>query len=192
MNRLSRGFTLLEVMLVIVIIGIMASLLVPTLRGKDFSKDLELHAKRFNAMFTLAGEYALLNNFELGLLVEDNAYEFYVFDGKRWQPLEEMERLQKQEFSEPFSISLNLEDLPIEPQMGIDSDDFEEREDEFYLDEEEEPVYPQVYILSGGDITPFQLTFTFDDGFEPPIYYLVSANYTLPLIIEGPLDAAPN
>ncbi|WP_394172022.1 type II secretion system minor pseudopilin GspH [Thalassotalea litorea] len=188
---MSRGFTLLEVMLVIVIIGIMASLLIPTLRGQDFSQDLEVHAKRFDSLFTLAAEYALLNNLELGLLVEDNIYEFYGFDGQRWQPLDDIDRLERVEFSDPFSISLNLEDLPIETQLGIDTEDFEERQEEFYLDEEEEPVFPQVYILSGGDITPFQLTFAFDDGFDAPIYYRVSSGYTLPLITEGPLDELP-
>ncbi|TLU65821.1 type II secretion system protein GspH [Thalassotalea litorea] len=191
MARLSRGFTLLEVMMVIVIIGIMASMLIPTLRGQDFSQDLEVHAKRFDSLFTLAAEYALLNNLELGLLVEDNFYEFYGFDGQRWQPLDSIDKLERVEFSEPFSIRLNLEDLPIEPQIGIEAEDFEERQEEFYLDEEEEPVFPQIYILSGGDITPFQLIFTFDDGFDAPIYFIVSAGYTLPLSTQGPLDDLP-
>ena len=46
-----------------------------------------------------------------------------------------------------------------------------------------------MFILSGGDISPFQVTFAFDPDAEIDldITYQVTGLYSLPLQIEGPL-----
>lgn len=67
----------------------------------------------------------------------------------------------------------------------------EDEEDDFTEEEEEKKkTIPQVYMLSGGDITPFSLTFSLAefafDGDEN-ISFKVSGIYTTPLTIEGPI-----
>jgi general secretion pathway protein H len=59
-------------------------------------------------------------------------------------------------------------------------------------EEQEEKIIPQVYILSGGDITPFSVTFRLNDDFiysddEEELAFRVTGIYTTPLTIEGPI-----
>ncbi|KGJ98111.1 type II secretion system minor pseudopilin GspH [Thalassotalea sp. ND16A] len=182
----NRGFTLLEVMLVLVVIGMLLKVLVGNVTGSPIEDKLELESQKFAALFNLASEYALLNNIELGLLVEDNSYQFLAFDGLRWVPVPEQDSLTQAYFEEPYAITLTLDDLPSDGQMMVSQSLFEEFEEEAAFDEEEEPVYPQIFILSGGDITPFKLTFSYDDDFDLPMHYDVVGSYTIPLTIEGP------
>lgn len=182
----NRGFTLLEVMLVLLLIGMLLNTLVGNVTRSPIEDKLELDSQKFTALFHLASEYALLNNIELGLLVEEDNYQFLAFDGIKWVPVPEQDNLAVEVFEEPYHISLTLDDLPVDGQMIIDQSMFEDFEDEQAFEDEEELLYPQVFILSGGDITPFKLTFSFDDDFEEPMYFDVTGTYTIPLVIEGP------
>lgn len=183
----NRGFTLLEVMLVLLVIGMILNTLVGNLTRSPIEDQLELDSRKFSSLFNLASEYALLNNIELGLLVEEDSYQFLAFDGLKWVPVPDQDSLTEEIFEEPFHISLTLDELPVDGQMIIDQSMFEGFEDEQAFEDEEELIYPQVFILSGGDITPFKLTFSYDDDFEQPVFFDVTGTYTIPLVIEGPL-----
>ena len=97
--------------------------------------------------------------------------------------------------------AIELDDLPIETPLLFDSSVFNTQEDSYLSFDEieeakkaekEKQLLPQVYILSGGDITPFSLTFHFTD--DAILYdralgelaYRVSGIYSTPLTIEGP------
>ena len=86
--------------------------------------------------------------------------------------------------------------MPIEEPLLFDADIFKAKdEDDFTLlskEEQEKKVIPQVYILSGGDLSPFSVTFRL----APPLAYRQSAEdlayrvtgiYSVPLTIEGPV-----
>lgn len=186
MKRFNRGFTLIEVMLVILVVGFLLNTVVVNITTSPVETKLETDAHKFAALFTLASEYSLLNNVELGLLVEDNGYEFLGFDGARWMPIPGLEHFAIQQFEEPFMITLALDELEIDEQMTIDRSMYEEKDEDQVFEEDDEPVYPQVFILSGGDITPFTLTFTYDDDYDLPMEFVVAGEYTLPLTVEGP------
>ncbi|WP_371375870.1 prepilin-type N-terminal cleavage/methylation domain-containing protein [Thalassotalea aquiviva] len=184
--RSIKGFTLLEVLLVLVIIGFMVTALIPGIRGVDIEDELEQHSQKFSSVFVLASEYALLNNLELGLYVKDNSYQFLGFDGVRWVPISEHKFFQQVQFEPPFSIKLSLDELALEDELSLDQSLFEEIETEESFKDEEEFIYPQVYILSAGEITPFTLTFTYDDGTDLPMNFDVTGEYSIPLVIKGP------
>ena len=193
MKQNNRGFTLIEVMLVILVVGFLLNTIVINMTSSPVEEKLEAHSHKFAALFNLASEYSLLNNVELGLLVEDNSYQFLGFDGVRWLPIPSKDSFTQQQFEPPFAITLRLDELELDGQMIIDQSMFEDMlEDEDGFEEEDEPVYPQVFILSGGDITPFNLTFTYDDDFDLPIYYEVTGIYTIPLKVEGPFTDERN
>lgn len=191
MVKKSKGFTLIEVMLVILVVGFLLNTIVANITTSPIEEQLEHESRKFSALFNLASEYALLNNIELGLLVEDSSYQFLAFDGVRWVPVPDQDALGQSYFEEPFQISLTLDELPVDGEMVIDQSMFEDYEEEQGFEDEDEPVYPQVYILSGGDITPFKLTFSYEDDFEAPMYFDVIGAYTIPLELKGPFFDEP-
>jgi general secretion pathway protein H len=186
-----QGFTLIEVMLVIVLIGVMASAVQFTFSGNKAEQLLEQNSARFAGVFDVAAEYGLLNNMELGLFVEKNTYQFLGYNGVSWSPIVDNPMFEVFTLPEGIEITLQLDDLPIEEPLLFDSSLLinEDQEDNF-TEEEKKKTIPQVYMLSGGDITPFSLTFSLAefaiDGDEN-ISFKVSGIYTTPLTIEGPL-----
>jgi len=194
MHNKNSGFTLIEIMLVIVLVGIMASLVqfnFNTNRPEDL---LKTASERFSAVFNLAAEYSLLNNVELGVLVTKNSYQFLGHDGVSWTEIPDQEALTLYELPESISITLALDDLPIEEPLLFDIKAYVEQQEDNLLDEEEKKKkrIPQIYIFSGGDISAFSLTFTLKEEIEreldmkEPIAYRVTGIYSTPLTIEGP------
>jgi len=197
-NRLAkqRGFTLIEVMVVVVLIGLMASLVQFNFSGNKPEDKLKHESARFAAIFEVAADYGMLNNIELGLVVKKNSYQFLGYDGTRWTEIPEQDWQANVTVPEDVILSIELDDLPIEEPMLFDADTFKEKdEDDFTLlskEEQEEKIIPQVYILSGGDLTPFSLTFSLNEELiftedAQDLAYRVTGIYSIPLTIEGPV-----
>jgi len=192
-QKLTTGFTLIEVMVVIVIIGLMASVVQFSVGDNKAEQLLETESQRFAAVFNTAADYSLLNNLELGLVVEDNTYQFLGYDGKQWKAVSDNKILEAYTLPEDISITLTLDDLPLdEPPLINILKQNEESELAFSGSElnKEKKLIPQVYILSGGDLTPFNLRFEFSDPLDESmeINYRVTALYSTPVEIKGPLQ----
>lgn len=187
--KFSQGFTLIEIMVVMVIFGIMVSLVSINFSGQTPEKKLEEASGQFSSIFELAAEYGLLNNREIGLKVERNSYEFLAFSNDKWTAIEGQE-LFKQQLPDEMLVKLELDDLPIDDEQLFESSDslFDEPSS-FDEIEEEKKKSPQVFIFSGGDFTPFKLVFTFAEqySFDQEIEYHIIGLYTLPLKSEGPI-----
>jgi general secretion pathway protein H len=189
------GFTLIEVMVVIVLIGLMASLVQFNFSGNNPEDQLKHESARFAAIFDVASEYGMLNNIELGLIVNKDSYQFVGYDGTRWAEIPEQDWQANVTLPEEIELTLELDDLPIEEPQLLNRDTFREQDDEDFSllseEEQEKKIIPQVYILSGGDLTPFSVTFRFNeeltlmDDYEG-LAYRVTGLYTTPLIIKGP------
>jgi general secretion pathway protein H len=162
-------------------------------RPEDTLKDASF---RFAAIFESAANYGLLNNMELGLIIQNNSYQFWGYDGVKWSEIPQQAWLSNHELPEGVEVTLTLDDLPIEEPLLFDSSTFTEQTNEYLsFDEIEakktELIIPQVYLLSGGEITPFSLTFHFSEqaslyGDLADLAYRVTGIYTIPLTIEGP------
>ena len=190
-----QGFTLIEVMLVIVLIGIMVSAVQFSFSSSKPEQLLQQNSARFAGIFDVAAEYGMLNNIELGLYIDENTYQFLGYDGVNWSPIADKPIFETYTLPEGVELSLQLDDLPIEDVLLFDPALLNNEDDESLFEEEEEEkkIIPQVYILSGGDITPFSLTFeladfAFDQGDD--VSFKVTGIYTTPLTIEGPIENA--
>ncbi|WP_236559663.1 type II secretion system minor pseudopilin GspH [Colwellia sp. 20A7] len=197
----NKGFTLLEVLVVIALIGLIISAVQFNFSTKRPEDTLKKVSYEFSTLFESAANYGLLNNIELGLYIDKSSYQFLGYDGLKWSEIPEQDWLAAQELPEGVTFTLELDDLPIEEPLLFDSSAFG-TEEESYLSfddiektkksDDEKGLTPQVYILSGGDITPFSLTFYFTDEASlnedlSDLAYRVSGLYSTPLKVEGPV-----
>ena len=79
-NAAQNGFTLIEILVVLVIIGLMATLAVFTMGGSSQQRELEVQAQDLYLRMQVMSEQAVLNNLEAGLVLESDRYQFVVFD----------------------------------------------------------------------------------------------------------------
>lgn len=186
-HRQSQGFTLIELMLVIALIGVMVSFVQFAFRDDQLETELTKQAERFVALFETASEYGMLNNIELGLVIDEHQYQFVGYDGTQWSEIPDNEVLTSYPMPELVALELTLEDLPIDEQALFDATTFVNQEQEFEQQAQKKLV-PQIVILSGGDISPFKVSFIPADGFEEKqIRVDVSGQYQIPLTLTGPI-----
>lgn len=195
-----RGFTLLEVMLVLLLMGLAAGYVVFNVVGVNQTDRLEQQVRRFQVVFDMAADYAVLNQLQLGVRVEEEKgeYLFMILDEEdKWRLLEQTDTFQSYEIPEPFAMELSLEDLPWDTDESFFSDGVFDEELSVSDDgveignEEDKPLPPpQILILSSGDITPFSLAFIYEPEFgsDLPVYFRVNGEDTPPLALEGPLE----
>lgn len=188
-TKYSAGFTLIEVMLVVLVVGLMASLVQFSFGGESPETRLVKQGEKFQALFSLASEYALLNNVQLGLKVTEQDYQFLGFDGEQWQPIEQTQ-LTKVELPEPVVLTLQLDDLPLEQPSMLQTEDVQQAQkqqlDKIEQDQNKKQLLlPQVLLFASGDITPFSLTFSVQqNGTELSVK--VTGLYNPELTLEGP------
>ena len=86
MSRRNHGFTLIEMLVVVVIIGILASTVVLGFVGADREQNLRTEAERLAALIEMARSEAVQRNEEWGVSINATGYQFLVFspDDHRW------------------------------------------------------------------------------------------------------------
>jgi len=162
--RNAKGFTLLEVMLVLVLMGMISAGVVMTLPSSaSLDKNSQWHAQRFSALLQLAEDHALISNTELGIEFGEQEYQFAYYDlkNKKWLPLSNS--LINDYIQIPLSISAeySLSGSVWDEIEQEDNDPFLEDEDLVQIegDEREVKINPQVFIMSSGEVTPFSYKF---------------------------------
>ena len=138
----ARGFTLLEVLVVVVIIGVMATVAVLSIGNRSLDDRLALEARRMQELFTLAADEAVLQGVELGFVQTPEGYEFLLLKDGRWIPLEDAGPLRARALAEPFYLNLQVDGRTVAPQR---------------TDDDKIELKPQIVLLSSGDATEFTL-----------------------------------
>lgn len=83
-----KGFTLLELLVVIVLLGIVSSFAVLSLNITGLESELKEETKKIHALINLAKEEAIIQAQEIALVVEKKTYSFQYLDwnSKAWLP----------------------------------------------------------------------------------------------------------
>ena len=156
--RLS-GFTLLEILVVVVIIVIFTSVVALSVRTVGMERKLKEEALRLTSLLELASDEAVLSGRDLGLRVEPEGYRFLLFDypSGSWYPLDADRVLRPRPFPEQTVTELYLEGLRIDLSEGMIGDDGQLLE----------TPLPQILILSSGELTPFTLRLNHEQSAVP-------------------------
>lgn len=154
--RNGRGFTLLELLVVVTIIGLLAGSIVLSTRYINTERELEREVLRLQSLIDLVREEALMQSREFALLFAESGYRFYVYDhlAQRWVDPPGDRLLASYSLPEPIRTELRLEgrDLVLEPTLELASRGRQG-------DDEDDSPQPQVILFSSGEMTAFEAAF---------------------------------
>ena len=151
----SGGFTLVEILVVIVIIGIITvgALLSISFTGPD--RELHTEGDRIADLMNYAQEQGDLQTREMGLYCTDHSYKFLAFDARRnlWVPIDDDDALRARTL--PDSIKLQL---VVEGRDVVLASLADEQKKSSAASSAPSTLQPHVMIFSNGDLTSFKLT----------------------------------
>jgi general secretion pathway protein H len=139
------GFTLIEMMVVLVIIGIMVTSVVLSIRTDDLGEHMEMEMQRIQALLKLAREEAVMQNEDIALKVTENTYSFEILGDKGWEPITGDQIFRARKVVDGTELALKVDDLEIK---------FGQQQEA--AGEDKIPP-PRIFILSSGEIMPFEL-----------------------------------
>lgn len=143
-RRADAGFTLIEILVVVLIIGIMIVGAVLTTNAAGGDRDLEKERDRILALTDYLREQAALQNREYGMRCYEGGYEFVVYDAasRMWVKLQDDSITQSRKLPEGIEMSMNVEGRKIVlPPAEVLPDE----------------LAPQILLYSSGDLNQFEL-----------------------------------
>ncbi len=152
----ASGFTLIEVLVVVTIIGIISAVVVLSLGNLGDDRELQTEARRITSLIEMASDEATLQGRDFGLELLQTGYRFVEFDALtgQWSEVFGDELMRLRQLAQDTEFDLFLEDRRV--LLDIDAADSAQDDDagDNYLSQD---YLPHILILSSGYITPFRL-----------------------------------
>ncbi|MDT8451203.1 MAG: type II secretion system minor pseudopilin GspH [Gammaproteobacteria bacterium] len=140
-----NGFTLLELMIVLVIVSILFTFVSFTIRGHSPEESMAEEARRLDRLVQLVLEEAVLKNTEYGLEFKRHSYRFLSYEDEQWRAVSGDRLLRERQLPNEMEIELAIEQLDVVIGEPSEQNDSERTEEE---------LKPQVFLLSSEEITP--------------------------------------
>lgn len=187
-----RGFTLIEILVVVVIIGVISAgvLLSVNLTGRD--RDLEKESDRLLTLVNYAREQAELQTREYGVIFHDDGYQFVAYDTRRglWREVYEDDILRLRKLPNGLDVRLIVDARPVVlvPLSAVKPTDPKDKkpqaktlkdvnslkdattpgrklgDDDKSTLEQAKKIAPQITIFANGDLSSFEVTLERDGG----------------------------
>ena len=143
-TKRAGGFTLIEILVVMVLVALLASVVAFSVGQGNQRRELINEAKRLHGVLRLAADEAIYQNLEIGVVIDEEGYEFLGYDEDKeiWVSLPQP-FLKARTFPDWMWLELNR--------------DYEVRELPVDEESDEKTAVPEFVLLSSGESTPFRL-----------------------------------
>jgi general secretion pathway protein H len=143
-----KGFTLLEIVVVVFIIGIVLSLVVITFKPNK-GRELKTEADRFMTLVSLATQESILLSKDFALQLTHDGYSFLTLEDQQWVTVDD-KTFRERTLPKGDYMDVYLEGEKLELDSSENKDDEKEN-------------HPRIFLLSSGEMTPFEVIFQSDD-----------------------------
>jgi len=133
-----RGFTLIEMLVVTMIIGVLAGTIVLGFVGSDREQQLKTEAERLALLIEMARSEAIQRNEEWGVAVAPARYSFLVFDPRRVRWVEQTAQPFQPRSIDDMTLSVRVDELAIPGAKAAKNP-------------------PSIILFSSGEQTPFEI-----------------------------------
>lgn len=140
--------------MVLVLIGIIISFAVLSVGDGGRQERLKQEAERISALFTMAGEEAVLQSLEYGVVLQPHGYVFVVYGENGWLPLAGDDLFKEYVLPSGVELTLFMDGL----QVALDSRNRQDKK------EDEKGLMPQLVFFSSGERIPFELALSYREG----------------------------
>ncbi len=180
-SRHADGFTLLEILVVLVIVAVMAGMLVFSFTDSPQQR-LRREAADFAAVLNAVTEEAVMRGLEMGVVLDDEGYRFVAFDPdtKQWQK-PPFKALADHAFAQRYIIEFAFDGDAVDQQTL-------ERIKLLAQRSEDERSRPSILMLSSGEVTPFRLILRTEDE-DAPAEAVLHSDGVNPVVLEEPRTA---
>ena len=158
----TKGFTLLELLVVIVLLGLVYSLAVFSISSASIERELEEEAKRLHALIKLVREDAILQAREIAMEINKNSYLFLVYEDKKWLPVKE-KVFRQRKIRDEFQLKVETDE-----KLSV----FKNKKNEKL----------RLYFLSSGEQTPFEMKIRIKHANQPG--YRLMAHFNGELVLD--------
>jgi general secretion pathway protein H len=151
------GFTLIEVLVVVMIIGIISAIVVFGIGSLGDDRELQNEARRMTSLIELASDEAMFQGRDFGVEIMQSAYRFVEYDPLtgRWSEVIGDDLMRQRQLRQDTQFDLFLEDKRVLLDIEAVQPDSDAEDDD--VDGLGEDYLPHVLVLSSGDISPFVL-----------------------------------
>jgi general secretion pathway protein H len=156
-RRPGHGFSLVEILVVIVIVAIVSSVALLSLGLLDRDRELETQARRLVSLVDIAQDEAMMQGREFGIEFTIDGYRFVEYDPwtRQWSEVIDDELFRRRTLPEDFEFDLFLEGKRI--LLEAEAADIEAPDDEASVSDRASQYAPHLLIFSSGDASAFEL-----------------------------------